>query len=316
MYKILGHHHISMMTKNGDENTYFYEEILGLRRVKVSVNQNNPQMYHLFYGDKTGSPGIDLTFFENQRLGHTQRGTNAISRIGLLVKSEENFAYWIERFKEYSVEHSEVTTYGKRPAILFEDQEGLRLALIAGEGQQADFWESWENSEVPVEHQIRGMGAVEFTVENLPTSRDVLVDIFGYYEVYRTKEEALYQSFEGSLVGEILLKEEKGPKEKPGKGSVHHLAIRVSNGAELDYWQKKITDFGFKVVGRYDRYYFESMYFREANGIMIEIATDKPGFTIDSDVESLGKQLDLPPFLNEKRDEIFAKLNPLKGIKE
>jgi glyoxalase family protein len=316
MTQILGHHHISMMTKSGDANTDFYQNILGLRRAKVSVNQNNPDMYHLFFGDKTASPGIDLTFFENQKLGQTHRGTNAVTRIGLIVDKEDSLTYWQDRFDEFGVIHSGRTTYTQRPAILFEDFEGLRLALIVGDGQQADFWESWEESSVPYDHQIRGMAVVEWTVESLQASKQVLVDLFTYQQVYHTENTALFQAQEGKMNGESLLVEQDGPKEKPGKGSVHHIAIRVEDKQALDYWQERITDFGFKVVARHDRFYFESLYFREANGIMIELATDDPGFTVDRAVEDLGKELDLPPFLNDQRQAIMEKLNPLKGIKE
>ena len=100
MYKIPGHHHISMVTKNANENNHFYQNVLGLRRVKMTVNQDDPSMYHLFYGDITGSPGTELSFFEIPIVGKTYRGTNAITRIGLLVPSVESLHYWKARFEE------------------------------------------------------------------------------------------------------------------------------------------------------------------------------------------------------------------------
>ena len=125
MYKIPGHHHISMITKNASQNNHFYRHVLGLRRVKVTVNQDDPSMYHLFYGDKTGSPGTELSFFEIPLVGKTYRGTNAITKIGLLVPSEESLHYWKARFEEHGVTMSEITTYANHPALHFEDSEGF-----------------------------------------------------------------------------------------------------------------------------------------------------------------------------------------------
>ncbi|MHA6252625.1 ring-cleaving dioxygenase [Oceanobacillus sp. CAU 1775] len=312
MYKIPGHHHISMITKDANENNHFYKEVLGLRRVKISVNQDDPSMYHLFYGDKTGSPGTELTFFEIPMVGNTYRGTNAITRIGLLVPSEESLHYWKERFEELGVMHGQINTYANRPGIKFEDPDGLQLVLLTGNGEKLDFWETWEKSNVPVEHQIQGMGPVEITVKRLEKLASTLVDMFGYTEVSRTDREAIYQSIDGEAFGEIVVKRMDGPSERPGRGSVHHLAIRVKTDEELEYWDEEVRKRGFHSSGIVDRFYFKSLYFRESNGILFEIATDEPGFTVDSDVESLGLTLDLPPFLESRREEIEAKLTPLK----
>lgn len=312
MYEIKGHHHISMVTKNGSENNHFYKNVLGLRRVKMTVNQDDPSMYHLFYGDKTGSPGTELSFFEMPLVGKTYRGTNAITRIGLLVPSEESLHYWKERFEKLDVKHSEMTTYANRPALQFEDAEGLRLVLLVSNGEKVEHWETWEKSEVPAEHQIQGMGSVEMTVRRLDKLASTLTDIFGYKEVSRSDEEAVFQSIKGEAFGEIVVKYLDGPTEKPGRGSIHHLAIRVKNSEELAYWEEQVIQKGFHSSGIIDRFYFKSLYFRESNGILFEIATDGPGFTVDGDVEHLGEKLDLPPFLEEQRAEIEAKLAPIE----
>ncbi|QWG62442.1 ring-cleaving dioxygenase [Bacillus mycoides] len=312
MYEIKGHHHISMVTKNGSENNHFYKNVLGLRRVKMTVNQDDPSMYHLFYGDKTGSPGTELSFFEMPLVGKTYRGTNAITRIGLLVPSEESLHYWKERFEGFGVKHSEITTYANRPALQFEDAEGLRLVLLVSNGEKVEHWETWEKSEVPAQHQIQGMGSVEMTVRRLDKLASTLTDIFGYKEVSRSDEEAIFQSIKGEAFGEIVVKYLDGPTEKPGRGSIHHLAIRVKNSEELAYWEEQVIQKGFHSSGIIDRFYFKSLYFRESNGILFEIATDGPGFTVDGDVEHLGEKLDLPPFLEEQRAEIEAKLAPIE----
>ncbi|AXO91849.1 MULTISPECIES: ring-cleaving dioxygenase [Bacillus] len=312
MYEIKGHHHISMVTKNANENNHFYKNVLGLRRVKMTVNQDDPSMYHLFYGDKTGSPGTELSFFEIPLVGKTYRGTNAITRIGLLVPSEDSLHYWKERFETFDVKHSEITTYANRPALQFEDAEGLRLVLLVSNGEKVEHWETWEKSEVPAEHQIQGMGSVEMTVRRLDKMASTLTEMFGYTEVSRSEEEAIFQSIKGEAFGEIVVKYLDGPTEKPGRGSIHHLAIRVKNDAELAYWEEQVIQRGFQSSGIIDRFYFKSLYFRESNGILFEIATDGPGFTVDGDVEHLGEKLDLPPFLEDQRAEIEANLAPIE----
>ncbi|WNF37427.1 ring-cleaving dioxygenase [Bacillaceae bacterium IKA-2] len=312
MYKIPGHHHISMITKNASQNNYFYCHVLGLRRVKVTVNQDDPSMYHLFYGDKTGSPGTELSFFEIPSVGKTYRGTNAITKIGLLVPSEASLSYWKVRFEERGVEHSDITTYANHPALHFEDSEGLRMVLLVSNGAKVVDWQTWEKSEVPAEHQIQGMGSVEMTVRRLDKLASTLIEMFGYTKISRTDDEEIFQSVNGEVFGEIVVKYFDGPSEKPGRGSIHHLAIRVKNEEELSFWEEQVRARGFQSSGIVDRFYFKSLYFRESNGILFEIATDGPGFTIDGDIETLGKKLDLPPFLEDRRVEIEKNLKPIE----
>ncbi|MNJ45605.1 putative ring-cleaving dioxygenase MhqA [compost metagenome] len=312
MYTISGHHHISMLTKDARINHQFYRQVLGLRRVKKTVNQDNPSMYHLFYGDLTGSAGTELSFFEMPNAGKTVRGTNAITQIGLLVPSYESLIFWKNRLEAWEVDHGEITKYAGRDALHFEDPEGLRLVLLNHNGADIpDNWSAWEGSDVELEHRILGMGTVEITVRDLERLAKVLRDLFGYTEVSRSMDEAVYQSITGEAFGEIVIKQQEGARERPGKGSIHHLAIRVKNEEELRYWDKVVKENGFHSTGVVDRFYFQSLYFRDLNGIIFEIATDGPGFTADSTVEELGQALDLPPFLEERREEIEAKLAPI-----
>ncbi|MFD0675567.1 MULTISPECIES: ring-cleaving dioxygenase [unclassified Paenibacillus] len=312
MYTISGHHHISMLTKDAQKNNHFYQKVLGLRRVKKTVNQDNPAMYHLFYGDLTGSPGTELSFFEMPKVGSTVRGTNAITQIGLLVPSYESLVFWKKRFESLDVKHGEITRYADRDALHFEDSEGLRMILLNNNGEVVpENWSGWADSVVEQQHRILGMGTVEITVRNLDRLANTLKDMFGYTEASRSDTEAIYQSVAGQSFGEIVIKQEEGPSEKPGKGSIHHLAIRVKSEDELRYWDEVVKARGFQSTGVVDRFYFKSLYFRESNGILFEIATDGPGFTTDSTIDALGKALDLPPFLEERRAEIEGKLIPL-----
>lgn len=317
MYTIKGHHHTSMMTKNAQENNHFYTEILGLRRVKKTVNQDDPSMYHLFYGDRFGNPGTELTFFEMPHIGQTHRGTNAITRIGLMVDSSSSLEYWQIRFRAHGMTPSEMTTYAHRPAIHVEDTDGLRLVLLVAnpdEKEQMAFT-IWENSPVPAEHQIMGMGPIELTVSHPAKMERTLTELFGYIEVSRTEEETIFQSVSGEVAGEMVVRKRDGSREKPGRGSVHHIAIRVKDEEELAYWEKQIRKHGFVSTGILDRYYFKSVYFRESNGILFELATDGPGFTVDSDEAVLGEELSLPPFLEAQRAAIEANLAPIEEAK-
>ncbi|HWK21872.1 MAG TPA: ring-cleaving dioxygenase [Ureibacillus sp.] len=312
MQTILGHHHISMITKNAKKNDAFYKEVLGLRRVKKSVNQDDPSMYHLFFGDLVGNPGTGLTFFEIPMVGRTHRGTNAITQIGLLVPSIESLLYWKKRFELLNVKHGEISRYTDRDALSFEDPEGLRMILINNDGKEVpEFWETWGNSAVPSEHQILGMGTIEITVKNASKLERTLTEIFGFVVKERSEEQILFQAIDGQSFGEILVKELDGPSEKPGRGSIHHIALRAKDDEELTYWNEQVRKRGFTSSGIVDRFYFKSLYFRESNGILFEIATDGPGFTVDADIATLGEKLDLPPFLEGRREEIENNLEPL-----
>ena len=211
MYNIPGHHHISMITKNASENNHFYRDVLGLRRVKVTVNQDDPSMYHLFYGDKTGSPGTELSFFE---IPHSWTYTPRYKcdyKNWVTCSIRRKFNYWKARFEDHGVEHSDMTTYANHPALHFEDPEGLRLVLLVSNGAKVEHWETWEKSDVPAEHQIQGMGSVEMTVRRLDKLASTLTDMFGYTEISRSDDEAIFQSIEGEVFGEIVVKYLDGP---------------------------------------------------------------------------------------------------------
>lgn len=312
MYTISGHHHISMLSKDAKMNNHFYQQVLGLRRVKKTVNQDDPSMYHLFFGDMSGNAGTELTFFEMPNIGSTVRGSNAITKIGLLVPSYESLVYWKERFERIEVKHGEITTYAGRDALHFEDQEGLRMVLLNNNGEKVpDTWQAWTGSDVDPQHLILGIGTIEITVRHLDRLANTLTELFGYVEAYYSDNKAIYQSVAGQSFGEILIKQDLGLREKSGKGSIHHLAIRAKNEEELQYWEEAVKERGFYTSGIVDRFYFKSLYFRESNGILFEIATDGPGFTADSSIEELGKDLSLPPFLEGRRAEIEKNLLPI-----
>lgn len=313
MRPIAGQHHVSMFTKNAQENVHFYRDVLGLRFVKKTVNQDDPFMYHHFYGDAAGSPGTELTFFELPMAGRTHRGTNAITRIGLLVPNKDTLSYWKDRFETLHVIHGDFIEYAGKSALPFQDHDGLQLLLISNEdGKTPSFWKTWDASPVPFECQIQGIGPAEVTVRHPEKTRNLLVNLFGYHEVSSADGESIFQGSKGKVYSEIVIKKLDSMKERPGRGSVHHLAIRVEDETELTKWAEIIKETGFKSSGIIDRHFFKSLYFRESNGILFELATDGPGFQLDETNGDPGQELFLPPFLEAKRTAIEEKLIPIK----
>ena len=307
----IGHHHISMITKNAQANNDFYTNVLGLRRVNYTVNQDSPNMYHLFYGDKTGAPGTELTFFEIPMVGRTHRGTNAITQIGLFVPSYQSLVYWEERLQQKGVETDGIGMYAGRATLQFEDKEGLRFALLNHQNREVPAgWAAWEGSDVPEEHRILGMGPIEVTVREPQKTIDLLSNVFGY-KVVEEKGNITRIQTAGGDYSEIVIVQQDGPEEKPGKGSVHHLAVRAKDEAELTAWNEKLNGLGFSTSGEVDRHYFQSVYVRDENNILFEIATDAPGFGITGSIEELGMKLHLPPKFESRRAEIEAMLKPL-----
>ncbi|MCT4781995.1 MULTISPECIES: ring-cleaving dioxygenase [Exiguobacterium] len=310
MKAILGQHHVSAMTGDAKNNLRFYTEVLGMRLVKKTVNQDDPSMYHLFYADETGTPGSDLTFFELPFLGQTYRGSSSISRTALRVPAGA-LTYWLERFAEFDVLHDPVEEVLGRPTLYFEDGEGQRLCLVEGGSGTP-----WSNGPVPVDVAIFGLGFSEWTVRRIEKTERVLTDVLGYRfasEFERNEQTVrVFETGDGGVATEIhLVNRPEVPSERPGRGSVHHVAIRVEDDLEMEHWVERLNDFGISHSGLIDRYYFKSIYFREPSGILVELATDGPGFATDESVETLGERLALPPFLEPRRDEIEAKLKPL-----
>lgn len=310
--QISGHHHTSMFTKDAKQNKHFYSKVLGLRLVKKTVNQDSPTMYHLFYGDESGSPGTELTFFEIQNAGHTVQGTNSIHNISLLVPDSSSLSYWEQRLTEHGIEHSGVKQYGRYEAVAFQDPDGLSLMLINNEGLPApQRWQPWADSPVPRGHSILGMGPIGIKVEQLDETVQLLTDILHYTVVERSEQEVTLQAVAGEHWGEIIVSEDHGPRIRAGRGSVHHLALTVPDKQQLALWNERLLAQGYKTTGIIDRFYFTSLYFHDRNGILFELATDGPGFTVDAELSELGKNLDLPPFLEVNRAAIEQRLQPL-----
>ncbi|MBM7713976.1 glyoxalase family protein [Bacillus thermophilus] len=318
--ELKGIHHVSAITANARANKDFYTNILGLRLVKKTVNQDTPSMYHLFYADETGSPGTDLTFFEIPRAGKTYQGNNSISATSLRVPNDKALSYWQERFKRMSVPHEEIKERAGRLTLAFNDFEGQRLILVSDENNKGvKGGTPWGKSPIPKEFGIVGLGPSQLTIANIEGTVDLFTNVLGFRKkgqyassVKGQPDIVVYETGEGGTGAEIHLEHRLDvTEERPGRGSVHHIALRVDNEEEFHAWIDKLNEHNIAHSGFVDRFYFRSVYLKDPNGITIELATDGPGFDIDEELEHLGESLALPPFLEHRREEIEARLKPL-----
>ncbi|HZD04752.1 MAG TPA: ring-cleaving dioxygenase [Longimicrobiales bacterium] len=315
--ELIGIHHVTAVTADVRTNHDFYTRVLGMRLVKRSVNQDDPGAYHLFYADGVGSPGTDLTFFD-WPLPRERRGTHAITRTHLRVVGEETLGWWADRLEGHGVATGGVEERDGRKVLEFEDPEGQRLALV-DDGGDGDPPRVWEESPVPPERQIRGLGLIRISVPSLSRTAALLTGVLGMRSVRAYADDGsrepnvhVYEMGPGGPHAEIHVAVQPDlPVTRLGAGGVHHVAFRTPTEEEYHAWTDRLNTVGIPNSGEIDRYYFRSLYFREPNGILFEIATDGPGFAVDEDPERLGERVSLPPFLEPRREAILANLKPI-----
>ena len=306
---ITGHHHISLYTKNAKRNKNFYTHVLGLRLVEKSVNQDDPSMYHLFFGDEVGSPGTIVSFFEFPNIGQAHHGTQSISQLGLLVKDEGSLRYFAQRLAEHGIPSS-LTHYAGQPALQFRDVDDVRVCLIAN--NHAVTPKQWCNNtytEIPSDYQILGLGPIELRVTDAQSMRTFLSNVLGYHHRSLGTYNAMTLDDNG-LYSDFIIVEDNDVRARPGQGYVHHIAVNTPTDQDLEAVRAALDARHYKHTGVIDRYFFKSLYYRH-NGIMFEFATATPGFTVDTPVEDLGKTLNVPDFLHAQKDEIEAQLEEL-----
>jgi glyoxalase family protein len=325
--QLSGIHHLTAVTADATRNHAFYTRTLGMRLVKKTVNQDDVSAYHLFYADGRANPGTDLTFFD-WPVPPERRGTRSIVRTGLRVAGQRNLEWWKTRFEQAGIAHDAIVERDGRATLDFEDFEGQRLSLVVDDKRATG--NPWDKSPVPFEHQIRGLGPITLSVPQLEPTDRVLREVLAMrrvreYEIggrssgsgglagARKTDAAVhvYEMGAGGPAAEVHVAVE--PQLTPGRqgaGSVHHVAFRTT-AADYKAWAERLEQLGMPTSGPVNRYYFQSLYFREPNGILFEIATDEPGFAVDEPMDTLGEQLALPPFLEGRRKEIEAGLKPL-----
>lgn len=314
---LTGIHHLTAVTARIRENHAFYTQTLGLRLVKRSVNQDDVSAYHLFYADGAGSPGTDLTFFD-WRLPPERRGTHSLSRTYLRVDGRETLTWWEKRLQERGVEVHSLQELDGRLTLPFHDAEGLRLALV-DDGGSGDAPVVWENSPIPPEHQIRGLGPIVMSIPVLDPTKLLLTGVLGmerereYPDPWSPADTVtVFSMGQGGPSAELHVAVNPDlPPARLGAGGVHHVAFRTPNESSYLGWSQRLNGLRVPNSGPVDRFYFQSLYFREPGGILFEIATDGPGFDVDEALETMGESLALPPFLEPRRDAIEAGLTPI-----
>jgi glyoxalase family protein len=297
--KLEGLHHITMITGDATKNVDFYADVLGLRMVKKTVNFDAPEAYHLYFGDEQGSPGSLLTWFEFAGARPGRAGAGMIHTIQLGVASEQALDFWAERLAS----HGHDSRHGES-VLAFADYEGLAFELVPV--RDADPPLRAVHPEVPAEHAILGIvGARAYAAREPEADRDLLTNTLGFTAIgdgeYRLDGEQRHFAWSYDAATEPGI---------PGAGTVHHIAWHSRDEDHVE-WQRSVAGAGMQVTPVIDRDYFKSIYFRQPQGVLFEIATTSPGFAVDEDPEHLGEQLRLPPQHEHLRPQLERALTPL-----
>lgn len=312
---LLGIHHLTAVSAKIRDNHLFYTKTLGMRLVKRSVNQDDVSAYHLFYADAKGAPGTDLTFFD-WPMSSEQRGTRSIVRTSLRVNGLDALNWWSGYLRDNGVKSGDVVERDGRLTVDFEDPEGQRLSLVDDKG--AGHANPWDRSPIAVEHQVRGLGPIILSVPVLAPTDRVLQKVMNMRPArqYPHPENGnhlvhVYEMSNGGAHAELHIAVQPDlPMFQLGAGGVHHVAFRTPD-ADYDAWADRLNTMNVPNSGKVDRYWFRSLYFREPNGILFEIASDGPGFAVDEPEATLGESVVLPPFLEAHRAEIVSGLKPI-----
>ena len=309
MSKSAGIHHVTAICSDPRRNVAFYTDSLGLRMVKRTVNFDDPSTWHLYYGDETGSPGTALTFFA---WGNLPPGRNGIGQTAAtaFVIPERSLAYWTDRLGQRGVPHDAPRPRFDHMVVALRDPDGMNLELVASKGARA--LPAWSGGSVPAEHAIRGFFGVTVLVPDLEPTARVLTEALGFAAHGQEDNRHRFVASGGPLgtVVDVHADGGAGPGRQ-GAGSVHHVAFRAADDdTELDM-AATVRDLGLRPTDQIDRQYFHSVYFREPGGVLFEIATDGPGFTVDEPKDTLGSSLKLPAWIEPRRAQIEAALPAL-----
>lgn len=307
--QILGLHHITAIASNAQRNLDFYTKVLGLRLVKKTVNFDDPGTYHFYYGNENGTPGTILTFFPWTQIGQGKTGVGMATDIAYAVPADSIDA-WKDRLSAFNVNFEEVTERFGEPYLSFTDPDGLNLSVVAT--KKADTRKPWVTADIPESIAIRGFHSTTLSLRRTGGTAAVLTDIFGYR--LQAQEGNRYRYITDAVEEAAVIDLLELPDGKPGynaAGTNHHVAFRVSDDSILMKFRDKVISKGHQITPKIDRDYFFSLYFREPGGVLFEIATDNPGFTVDEPLDQLGSNLKLPKQYEPMRDEIVKVLPAL-----
>ena len=304
--RILGLHHITAIAGDAKRNFDFYTRVLGLRFIKKTVNFDDPHTYHFYFGDEHGNAGTILTFFPwGNEIQQGRKGSGMATEIGYAIP-EGSIDFWIKRFEDNNVIYNKPAEKFGEKYLTFLDPDGLKLELTE---VRDDSRRPWETAEVTSTVATRGFHHITLTLKDKTATAAILVSVFGYELVQTEGNRFRYATTavaEAALVDIVEI-----PSETRGfnaNGTVHHVAFRVKDDAALMEFRDKIVKLGLSITPQIDRNYFHSLYFREPGGVLFEIATENPGFTVDEPLEELGQHLKLPAQYESQRDEIEKRL--------
>ena len=305
-----GIHHVTAIAGRPSVNVDFYTRTLGLHFVKKTVNFDDPGTYHFYYGNEDGAPGTILTFFPWEHAASGRGGVGRTHTTAFRVPAH-SIAFWTHRLVEAGVKHEAPAKRFGETVLDFSDPDGMRLALVGVAGAEAV--PAWSSGGIPAEHAIRGFHGVTLLLDEAGPTGAILTDVLGFKEAGRDGAHVRFKA-DSAMGGLVDIREAKGiPPGRMGRGSVHHVAFRAASDAEQAEMARKLMEVhGLHPTGRKDRQYFRSIYFREPGGILFEIATDEPGFTVDEPLATLGTDLKLPRFLEPKRKQLEAILPSLE----
>jgi len=304
--EILGIHHITAIAGDPQKNIDFYSGILGLRMVKLTVNYDDPTTYHLYYGDEIGHPGTIITFFPWPNAPKGRIDTGQVTTTSFSIP-KSSLSYWMNRLKSNGIAFEGPISRFDEQALQFSDYDSLHLELVAHD--YLDNRKGWKHGPVPLEHAIRGFYHVTLTEEGYQQTASMLTRL-GFRLTAEHDNQYRYEIGEvggPSKIVDVLCQ----PTAPPGLvsvGTVHHVAWRTPTDEQQLSWRSEIAKMGLNVTPVIDRKYFHSIYFREPGGVLFEVATDPPGFTIDQPASELGTRLMLPPWLEPVRSRLEHEL--------
>ncbi|MCK1997600.1 ring-cleaving dioxygenase [Psychrobacillus psychrodurans] len=317
MNHLKGLHHVTAITSSAEENYKFFTNVLGMRLVKKTVNQDDIQTYHLFFADDVGGAGTDMTFFDFPNIQKGTHGTNEIYRTGFRVPTDEALDYWVKRFDRLDVKHTGIQEQFGTKVLSFVDFDEQQYQLVSDENNKGvAAGTPWQKGPIPLEYAITGLGPITIRIAEFDYMKEVLEKVLLFKEIGQEEAFHLFEVGEGGNGAQVIV--EKNiilPPGRQGFGTVHHAAFRVEDRAVLDEWTNRMESFGFQTSGFVDRFFFQSLYSRVANGILFEFATDGPGFMGDEPYETLGEKLSLPPFLEPKREQIEGLVRPIDTVR-
>ena len=306
----LGIHHVTAIATDPQRNVDFYLQTLGLRLVKQTINFDVPDTYHLYYGDETGNPGTLLTFFPWPDSAAGRRGTGQAVTTSFSVP-ETSMGWWKQRLERHHIDPIETVTRLEEDALSFHDPDGLVIELVAHSGTTP--WTPRQGGPVPAEHAVRGLYGVTVSEAGYETSAEMLTGLLGFRLVAEEGNRFRFDCGQGGPGARVdVISQPEVPRGLVAAGTVHHVAWRAPDDDAQAAWRGQLVDDGVDVTPIIDRNYFHSIYFREPGGVLLEVATDPPGFAVDEPLLELGRKLQLPPWLEPKREDIQRHLPPIK----